>query len=394
MALLSRLNFKTLRASGAGQVPRHAHTAGWLALVLLTLTGSLSVGQRAAADTSERIAKLTGGRYSPKGLAALTARMTPYAARLAALNIPGAGEWTPRRTSGWSVYDIENPPELIRSELSFEDARLFNALVPASPLPNPAMTPFSLKAGGAERERALLCLTQAVYYEAGFEAGEGQRAVAQVVLNRLRHPGYPKSVCGVVYQGSQRQTGCQFSFTCDGSLQRPISAPAWDNARAVARAALGGHVHKPVGASTHYHADYVFPYWAVTLVKLNQIGTHIFYRMTGPNGAPAAFSGRYAGGELSLPASVLTGGDSRTPDAPSVITPALPPAPVTRTVMLTVGDEQRSYTVVDRAAGDTPPSVPGAIQPTRRAPTPEEIRLINEKLKAFEAEQKAQATPP
>ena len=87
-----------------------------------------------------------------------------------------------------------------------------------------ASRPFDLSdSDPLDRRRALLCLTQAVYYEAGFEPLEGRRAVAQVVLNRMRHPAFPKSVCGVVYQGA-RDPVCQFSFVCDGSLYRAPGA--------------------------------------------------------------------------------------------------------------------------------------------------------------------------
>ena len=95
------------------------------------------------------------------------------------------------------------------------------AAIPIADLPNPAAQPFTLRgADEAARARALECLTSAVYYEAGNESADGQQAVAQVVLNRVRHPAFPSSVCGVVYQGSTRATGCQFTFTCDGSLAR------------------------------------------------------------------------------------------------------------------------------------------------------------------------------
>lgn len=368
-----------------------------LAAALLTLSGSLGVSQRAAADPASRIARVTGGDFSPRALAVLAARMGPASAELARRHVPGVGEWTPGGPLGWPAYDMESLPSLGLGEITFEQARELNALVPDSPLPNPPLAPFRLPAQGRERERALQCLTQAVYYEAGFESGEGQEAVAQVVLNRLRHPAYPKSICGVVYQGAQRASGCQFSFTCDGSLARPVAPLAWRRARYVAQQALNGFVYKPVGASTHYHADYVFPYWAVTLVKLKQIGAHIFYRMTGPGGAPEAFVGRYAGGELSLPESVLTGGDARTPDAPSVAAKAVRPEAPTRTVTLNIGDEARTYTIVDAPApGEaTPPllDAPGALKPVRRQPTPDEIRRINERLEKFEDAQKAEAGP-
>jgi hypothetical protein len=113
----------------------------------------------------------------------------------------------------------------------------------------------------------------------------------------LRHPAYPKSVCGVVYQGSERRTGCQFSFTCDGSLLRAPAAGAWRAAQEVARAALAGYVEPSVGTATHYHADYVLPKWAFQLAKISQIGAHIFYRFHGGWGRAGAFSGAYSGRE-------------------------------------------------------------------------------------------------
>jgi hypothetical protein len=145
--------------------------------------------------------------------------------------------------------------------------------------------------------RALDCMTAAVYYEAASETAPGQAAVAQVVINRMRHPAFPKTVCGVVFQGSERATGCQFSFTCDGALARVPSATGWARARAVAGAALNGAVQAEVGMATHYHTDWVAPYWAERLVKLRQIGTHIFYRWTGAWGLPGAFSGTHRGEE-------------------------------------------------------------------------------------------------
>jgi hypothetical protein len=159
-------------------------------------------------------------------------------------------------------------------------------------------SPFSI--GGAQGNswaRSLECLTAAIYYEAANEPIDGQRAVAQVILNRMRHPAYPHSVCGVIYQGANRKTGCQFSFTCDGSLARVPSANSWSRASGVAVSALSGYVYAPVGWATHYHADYVVPYWAQSLEKLATIGRHIFYRQGGAIGMGQAFRARYAGSE-------------------------------------------------------------------------------------------------
>ena len=183
--------------------------------------------------------------------------------------------------------------------VSPEQAAQINAALPVAGGPNPPARPFVLsKADGLAYSRALECLTQAVYYEAARESTGGQRAVAQVVLNRARHAAYPSSVCGVVYQGHERPTGCQFTFTCDGSLSRAPMREYWEPARKVAEAALAGYVHAPVGNATHYHAYYVAPYWAPTLSKIGVIGAHIFYRWAGAWGQPAAFAQRYAGREL------------------------------------------------------------------------------------------------
>lgn len=142
----------------------------------------------------------------------------------------------------------------------------------------------------AEIDRAVECLTSAIYYEAGFQPDQGKRAVAQVILNRVRHPAYPASVCDVIYEGSQRKTGCQFTFTCDGSLFRPPQSAAWQAARTVAIKAVTGTVEPSVGMATHYHADYVLPYWAKSLTKIDQVGQHIFYRWRGNWGKRASFS--------------------------------------------------------------------------------------------------------
>lgn len=126
-------------------------------------------------------------------------------------------------------------------------------------------------------EREVSCMTQAIVYEAGFEPLEGQQAVAQVILNRAQSGAYPTSVCGVVYQGSTRRTGCQFTFTCDGSLARRMSPKVMGAARAIAEEALQGRLPDRVGNATHYHASYVSPYWAPSLRRIGRIGAHIFY---------------------------------------------------------------------------------------------------------------------
>jgi hypothetical protein len=174
-----------------------------------------------------------------------------------------------------------------------------NANLPVAALPSPAAAAYAFRpTTPVDQMRSLDCLTQAIYYEAGNQSEDGMRAVAQVVLNRVRHPAWPNSVCGVVYQGAMRAGGgCQFTFTCDGSLARRPVASLWAQARLYASEALAGRTFAPVGLSTFYHANYVFPAWAPRLVKTATIGAHIFYRLPGLAGAPGSFSDAYAGNE-------------------------------------------------------------------------------------------------
>ncbi len=150
---------------------------------------------------------------------------------------------------------------------------------------------------GVDRTRALECLTAAIYYEAASEPDQGQRAVAQVVLNRVAHPAFPNTVCGVVYQGSERTTGCQFSFTCDGALARVPSRFFWSRARDVAASALSGYVEPSVGLATHYHTNAVHPYWAPSLHFITAIGAHRFYSLMGRAGDSGTFRFAFGGGE-------------------------------------------------------------------------------------------------
>lgn len=188
------------------------------------------------------------------------------------------------------VPPAELPPvePILLRDLAPGDARALNERVPFVDGANPGAAPYRMIAGADEVGRATDCLAAAVWYEAGDDA-VGERAVAQVVLNRLRHPAFPKSVCGVVFQGSERATGCQFTFTCDGAMRRVPSEAAWRRAREIAASALSGAVFAPVGLSTHYHTDWVVPYWSASLDKLARVGTHLFFRWTGWWGTPAAF---------------------------------------------------------------------------------------------------------
>jgi len=256
-----------------------------------------------------------------------TLRVEPTEATATAMLAPTAAASLIAATSG---------EHLIENRATGLQAKLINASMPFSSAPLMAARPFDLSgADPLDRRRALLCMTQAVYYEAGFESLEGRRAVAQVVINRMRHPVFPKSVCGVVYQGA-RDPVCQFSFVCDGSLYRQPALGAWKEAERVAQAALDGFVERTVGAATHYHADYVAPYWAPRLAKISQIGAHIFYRWPGAWGSTAAFTGRYIG----------------EPNDPLSLRPPLRQAILTDGTMVPVGDPAMAGPPIPRAEND------------------------------------------
>ena len=221
------------------------------------------------------------------------------------------------------VPKAELPPvePVAFQDLDPNDARAFNATVPFSTDPNPAAQPFKFVGSDEQRARAIDCLAAAVLYEAGDDA-EGQRAVAQVVINRARHPAFPKTICGVVFQGSERSTGCQFTFTCDGALAGHTWPEVyWTRARATAAAALNGAVFKPVGYSTHYHTDWVVPYWQSSLDKVAAVHTHLFFRWTGWWGTPPAFNRHVSAEEPVIPAMALWSDAHKTADALAALSP-------------------------------------------------------------------------
>ena len=197
---------------------------------------------------------------------------------------------------------------VILSQLAADDAQARNAAVGFAEAGPGKATPFSFRGSSADRARARDCLALAGMAEAGGGDGD-QRAVMQVILNRVRHPAFAKTVCGVVFEGSQRPTGCQFSFTCDGSLARRYSDAAWRASRARADEMLAGAIDATVGNATHFHANYVYPWWSDKLDKVAQVGPHIFFRWRGYWGTRNARSARYGGGEpdpLRLQETALT----------------------------------------------------------------------------------------
>ncbi|MBO6633560.1 cell wall hydrolase [Parvibaculum sp.] len=164
---------------------------------------------------------------------------------------------------------------------AFLDAQVEKASItmPAPGVPMDVDTPLvRLKAQLLEEERR--CLAAGIYFEARGETTEGQLAVARVILNRVGSEHYPDSICGVVYQGASRATGCQFSFTCDKRVNKvPNERRAWAKARRTAEYVTLGRIGETeLAPAMFYHADYVQPYWAASMVEVAKIGRHIFYK--------------------------------------------------------------------------------------------------------------------
>ncbi len=365
--------------------PRPSGATAGTALVLAALLSGAGCAPAGDAVGARERALFASRPMSDRSLLTLASTYDSATRALALRHDPGQRRpdlWG--RPAGWGSLDLDQVPSLgSQLEADPQAAAELNDLRPFSRLPIRPMRPFVLPASGVERARAVQCLAEAVYYEAAREPAVGQAAVAQVVLNRMRHPAYPKSVCGVVYQGSARVTGCQFTFTCDGSLRWAPEPALWRRARDVAERALAGYVDRTVGSATHYHAQYVLPYWAPTLVKMTQVGQHIFYRWTGPWGEPAAFTGRYAGNETYLAPAILGGLDARTQGG--LLSPELQGVPAERKITLAVAGEVRTYTVADptQPGGDRT-RVAGVLMSARRQPTPDEIKRINQSLEAME----------
>ncbi|HYC96608.1 cell wall hydrolase [Brevundimonas sp.] len=230
---------------------------------------------------AERIESATAAGFTEEALAAAAGGLDESALAIARRHDPYTVAGSAQRDRQAELLTARL--EQLRSQSSENSLRRVSLTGPL------AAQPFRL-GGALDASRDLECLTQAVYYEARGEGREGMKAVAQVVLNRARHPAFPKSVCGVVFQGAGRRTGCQFSFTCDGSMRGRVNRAAWNRARDIASSALSGAVYAQVGNATHFHTTGVSPQWRNSLVRVSQVGDHLFYRFGGRSGSGAAFS--------------------------------------------------------------------------------------------------------
>ena len=304
-----------------------------LIAIVVTMAGCQLVRDALAKEIALQRAgvfiRAAGRGFSDRALAELMAGAEPGVIRFAIDHDPDGPQAAWARPPGWKRLDIETVPTLGLSHLSMAEAQRINGVIPNSQIANPPMTPFVLRASAAERGRAVGCLTAAIYYEGALEPREGQEAIAQVVINRMRHAGFPKSICGVVFQGAD-QPGCQFSFACDGSMVRPPAAWAWRNAKDVAEKALSGYVMRAAGAATHYHTDWIMARWTPTLIKVGRFGSQIFFRPTGPEGQPSAFLATYRGDEsrasrlelIGKPATAAPAGLLQASAPGSIVAPA------------------------------------------------------------------------
>jgi hypothetical protein len=216
-----------------------------------------------------------------------TAERSPQAAEQGSSGIGKAGGITPRRDGA--------TPSVARVET-------FAAMTPISHSWSPvevAAVPVTLPAGASrfvrrypnqphyaalidpgKRSAEMRCLAEAIYFEARSEPELGQKAVAQVVMNRVASRLYPNSICGVVYQNRHRHLACQFTFACEGRSLRIREPAPWRRAERIAQEVVSGTSFiETVGLSTHYHADYVNPRWARALLRRDKIGRHIFYQL-------------------------------------------------------------------------------------------------------------------
>jgi hypothetical protein len=239
---------------------------------------------------------LSTGQYRPRGFG-------PYS-----VSVPLT--FKPYDPARWAVMNSDSYEDALKIDPTLPDPASVGyadatALPPASPAElqqeafvGPPAKPYVFRGLTAlDRERAHYCLTSALYYEAASESDDGMRGVAQVIVNRARHPSFPNTICGVVFQGSERAGVCQFTFACDGAMARAPERRNWLRASRIASAALNGYVFPGVGLATHYHTTAIWPRWGKSLVMTNIVGAHIFHRWRGRWGMPDAFRAPYMGRE-------------------------------------------------------------------------------------------------
>ena len=330
----------------AARIRPGSAAAAFGALVGLAIGCAYLGGTAAKATTvraqAERIEGATAAGFTEEALAAAAGGLDESALTIARRHDPYTVAGGAQRDRQAELLTARL--EQLRGQPADAGLRRVNLTGPVAALP--------FRLGSAlDASRDLDCLTKAAYYEARGEGRDGMRAVTQVVLNRVRHTAFPKSVCGVVFQGAGRRTGCQFSFTCDGSMRGRVNQAAWNRAREVASAALSGAVYADVGNATHFHTTGVSPGWRNSLVRVGQVGDHLFYRFGGRSGSRGAFS--YA----ARPSGEM--------DGPRLIQASLDPTgPV-----LEAGAVAYNMLVPQERGADAGTSAPAAVAPAPAAVT-------------------------
>ena len=276
----------TLRADRAAKIRPVQAAAAFGALVGLGIGCAYLGGTVAQATTvraqAERLEGATAAGFTEEALSAAAGGLNASALAIARRHDPytvAGGAQRDRQAELLTARLEQLRPDTDRSGLRHANLTDIGS----------AARPFRI-ANALDASRDLECLTQAAYYEARGEGADGMRAVVQVVLNRARHPAFPRSVCGVVFQGSGRKVGCQFSFTCDGSMRGRVNPAAWNRARTIASSALSGAVYSGVGNATFFHTTAVSPSWRNSFMRVAQVGNHVFYRFGGRAGSSNAFS--------------------------------------------------------------------------------------------------------
>jgi len=273
--------------SGARADPRALIVAASLGSVVgLALGASYLAGGMAHAVSNhariERLAGAASGGFSDQALRAGVETSNGSVLQMALRHDTGFVPSATRRDLQTAVLSARLERRANIDGVATGRLEVRHLALQANYAPNIAVRPYPLQQSDALRDaRDLDCLTRAVYYEARGETPSGQAAVAQVVLNRVRHPAFPKTVCGVVFQRTQAGQSCQFSFACDGSQNLRREPIAWRRAERVAARALDGAVMTGIGNATHFHTTHVAPEWGGSLLKVAQIGLHVFYRFSG-----------------------------------------------------------------------------------------------------------------
>ena len=313
------------------KTPAHADTCALASAVAigaamgLLLGGSYLAGGGARAAVAHarmaRLAQAAADGFSDSALKAEAAGMQPGALFVAMRHDPFAFAGPAERDRSTALLAAKLAPAPDGFSQPVQPAPQPLLLRAAFTQPAAPARPFRMSSDNPlEGARELDCLTDAVYYEARGESSEGQAAVAQVVLNRVRHPAFPKTICSVVFQGAQSHS-CQFSFACDGAMRAPREPAAWRRAQGVAGHALAGSVMRAVGDATHFHVARLGGLWGGGLLRVAQVGAHIFYRFTGHAGAPSSF---HAAPDLYVPRTEMAeksadGGTADGGAAPTLI---------------------------------------------------------------------------